>query len=163
MKKRFVLAGLLGLELLSIPAAAQMIDHVKFEAPQKAIAVPVPSSPGMASFMVMSNAPFTVIAKDTIGQFDVNITAEGLVNGNSFGANAQMPGDAQRCASVPTLAPSAIYRATQKTAKAPGHILTQAVRVDISFDPAISPTFDIQTQRESRDVARAAPCAPKYG
>lgn len=163
MKKRFVLAGLIGLELLSIPAAAQMVDHVKFEAPQKAIAVPVLSEPGMASFMVMSNAPFTVVTKESIGEFDVKISSQGRVNGNPFGTNAQMPGEATRCSSVPTLAPSAIYRAEKKTAKAPGHILTQAVRVDIRFDPATSPTFDIQTQKESRDVARGAPCAPTYG
>jgi len=162
MKKRFIVAGLLGLELLSIPAAAQMMNHVKFEAPQKAIAVPVPMEPGMASFMVMSNAPFTVVAADTVGDFKVKITEAGTVNGNVYGANSQMPGDKRRCSTVLTLAPSAIYRSNQKTAKAPGPILSQAVRVDVSFDPATSPTFDIQTQKNSRDIARAAPCEADY-
>lgn len=162
MKKRLILAGLLGLELLSIPATAQMVDHVSFEAPQKAIAVPVPTEPGMASFMVMSNAPFAVIAQDTIGEFKVEITSAGTVNGNVFGENAQMPGDATRCSEALTPAPSAIYRAVKRTAQHPGPILTQAVRVNVRFDPATSPTFDIQTQKESRDIARAAPCASEY-
>jgi len=162
MKKRFILAGLLGLELLSIPAAAQMVDRVTFEAPQKAISVLLPPEPGKASFMVTSNAPFTVVAKNSLGEFDVKITANGTVNGNVFGANAQMPGDTQRCSEVLTLSPSAIYRATQRTAQTPGPILTQAVRVDVTFDPTTSPTFDIQTQKESRDVARAAPCASGF-
>lgn len=158
MKKRSLIAGIIALELLSIPAAAQMVDYVSFKAPQKAVAVPLPSKDGVASFMVMSNAPFTIVAKDTVGDFYVFVTEKGEVNGNAFGANAQLPGDSARCSSVFTHEPSAIYRADQKTAARSGPILTQAVRVDIQFEPGSEPTFGIHTEKSTRDIARAAPC-----
>jgi len=134
MKKRYLALGVLALELATasatFPAAAQIIDRVSL-----------------------------FVTKDTIGDFDVSIHKSGVINGNPFGENAQMPGAANACATALSTAPTNIYMATQKTAAQKGGILTQAVVVEIRYAPETRPSFKIVTQDKSRDFAQAATCA----
>jgi len=163
MKKRYLALGVLALELATasatFPAAAQIIDRVSLSVSQKAISHQLDSKAGHAKFVVSSNAPFTIVTKDTIGDFDVSIHKSGVINGNPFGENAQMPGAANACATALSTAPTNIYMATQKTAAQKGGILTQAVVVEIRYAPETRPSFKIVTQDKSRDFAQAATCA----
>lgn len=159
MKKRTIFLGILALEILTFPAMAQMVDRVAFEAPQKAIAVKLATEPGVSKFVVSSNAPFTLVAENAAGDFDVNVYRSGTVNGNRFGDNAQLPGKAQTCATALSAERSAIYRADRKTAATPGEILSQSVIVEVRYDDSLTPNLRIETEKDSRNIARAAPCA----
>ena len=64
-KKRYLLIGWLGLELLTLPAAAQIVNSVSFEVRPIVTAVEIPTNePGVSRFLVASNAGFGVKAND---------------------------------------------------------------------------------------------------
>ncbi|MEP3892324.1 MAG: hypothetical protein ABJN69_17825 [Hellea sp.] len=157
-KKRYIAIGLIGLEVVSIPVSAQIIDKVAFSVPQKVISVPFPSEAGVTKFLVSSNAPFAVISENAIGEFQVNVQVSGQVNGNAFGSNAQLPGAESSCAAQTAASPTKVYEAVRKTAAQPGDVLTQAVIVQIRYDAEISPDFNIITQDKAKRISSAAAC-----
>lgn len=158
LKKRYLAIGLIAMEVASIPVSAQIIDKVAFSVPQKVISVPFPPETGIAKFMVSSNAPFAVVSENAIGEFDVSVQVSGSVNGNAFGSNAQMPGAATACAAQTTPSATKLYEADRKTAAQKGDILTQAVIIEIRYDPEITPDFKILTQDKAKRIATGATC-----
>ncbi len=158
MKKRYFLISLIALELAALPAAAQILDKVVFSVPQKAIHVLVSDKPGVKKYAVTSNAPFAVTAQSAIGEFEVLIHGSGQINGQRFGDNAQLPGAAQSCSMVVSPAPTAIYRAHQKTAAQAGSILSQTVIVEIHYDPALAPNIKIMTENDSKLIGLGQNC-----
>lgn len=157
-KKRYLLFGIIALEVVSIPVSAQIIDKVAFSVPQRAIAVPFPPEPGLAKFLVSSNAPFAVVAENTIGEFEVSIQVSGVLNGNRFGDNAQMPGEAQTCAAQISPSATKIYEGDRKTAAQKGDILTQAVIVEIRYDADTSPAFKVMTEDDASKLPQGHAC-----
>jgi len=157
-KKRHILWSVIALELVSIPAAAQIIDRVAFSVPQKAIHVRVVSEPGVAKFVVSSNAPFAITAQSAIGEFKVNVHKSGLINGKRFGDNAQMPGAANNCGTLISPHKAKIYEADRKTAANKGEILSQAVIVEIRYDADITPDFKVLTETKAKRISTAAAC-----
>ena len=158
MKKRYLIFGLIALELAAFPAAAQILDKVVFSVRQKAIHVVVSDKPGVKKYAVTSNAPFAVTSESAIGEFDIVIHKSGQINGQRFGDNAQLPGAAQGCAMATSPLPTAIYRAHQKTAAQPGKILSQAVIIEIHYDPETAPNIKIMTQEASKHIALGQAC-----
>jgi len=162
MKKRNLLFGLLALELatlpFAIPAAAQIIDRISFQVPQRVASVKIDSTPGITKLVITSNAPFTIASKNAIGDYNVTMHQSGQLNASRFGDNAQMPGPASNCATAVSLDPSVIYRASQKTALRKGPILSQAVIAEISYDVNLTPDFIVKTQDSSKKFAEASRC-----
>jgi hypothetical protein len=161
-KKRYLAVALIMAEIVSIPVSAQIIDKVAFSVPQRVIAVPFPPEAGVTKFLVSSNAPFAVVSENAIGEFDVSVQSSGVLNGNRFGANAQMPGRAKACAVQTSASPTKLYEAERKTAAQKGDVLTQAVIVEIRYDPAAQPKFQIVTQDDGKKIAAASPCDAKF-
>jgi len=161
-KKRYLAVALIAAEIVSIPVSAQIIDKVAFSVPQRVIAVPFPPEAGVTKFLVSSNAPFAVVSENAIGEFDVSVQASGVLNGNHFGANAQMPGPAKNCAVQTSSSPTKLYEAERKTAAQKGDVLTQAVIVEIRYDAATQPKFEIVTQDNGKKIAAASPCDAKF-
>jgi hypothetical protein len=149
--------------LLGHTANAQILDRVSFKIPQRAVMARLPSEPGLTRLVVTSNAPFTVIASGAVGDFEVQVLSEGHINTTAFGANAQMPGPANHCASAVTPQDSIIYAAAQKTARAPGDILSQSVMIEIRYDKSAAPNFAVKTQVNSQGLIPAPDCASKLG
>ena len=54
--------------------------------------------------------------------------------------------------------PTAIYRAHQKTAAKPGAILSQAVIVEIHYDPALMPDIKIMTENDAKKIGLGQNC-----
>lgn len=160
-KASYLAIGLIALELASIPVSAQIIKKVTFSEPQKVVAVPFPSELGVTKFLVASDDPFAVISENTMGEFDITITAEGKLNGWRFGLNAQMPGQATSCAAQTSHSPTKIYEAERKTAARKGDILTQAVIVEIRYDSETKPDLKIVTEKKARKISSASMCASK--
>lgn len=162
MKKRYIIAALFALELgtlgATLPAAAQIIDRVSFSVPQKAISVKVGDEVGISRFVVTSNAPFALVSKDSLGDFDIKIHKSGAINGNRFGDNAQMPGPAQRCATALSENTSTLYMSERKTAAHKGPILSQSVIVEVRHAVEITPKLKIVTQDEAADFQTAPNC-----
>lgn len=157
-KKRYIAIGIIALEIASIPVSAQIIDKVAFSVPQKAIAVPFPPEPGIAKFLVSSNAPFAVISENVVGEFNVSVHVSGMLNGNRFGGNAQMPGEANSCAAQTSPISTKIYEADRKTAAQKGDVLTQAVIVEIRYDAEINPSFKVLTQNKAKGLTAGSAC-----
>ena len=150
---------LLAIDILSIPAAAQMVDHVSFSVPQKVASVKLEvTKSGMQSFVVASNAPFAIISENAIGEFNVQIRTKDTINGLDVGGNAQFPGAHSSCAIANSIAPQKIYEAVRKTAKQRGEVISQAVIVDVRYDPALTPKFRVLTQKNAFEVSPAAQC-----
>jgi len=157
-KARYFAIGIIALEIASIPVSAQIIDKVAFAKPQKVIAVPFPPEAGLTKFLISSDAPFAVISENAIGEFDVNIEVSGILNGNRFGSNAQMPGMASTCARQTSPRATKIYEAERKTAARDGDILTQAIIVEIRYDADIKPSLKIISQNKAKRLPLGAAC-----
>ena len=160
IKKRYIALGVIALELASIPVAAQIVDRVSFSVPQKVIAVPFPPEPGLTKFLVASNAPFAVVSENAVGEFDVKIDLSGVLNGGRYGANAQMPGVPTACAVQTSPSSTKIYEAERKTAAQEGDILTQAVIIEIRYDPQTTPDLKIVAENKTKRLPLATACAP---
>jgi len=157
-KKRYIAIGIIAMEVASIPVAAQIVDKVSFSVPQKVIAVPFPPEVGLTKFLVASNAPFAVVSENAIGEFEVNIEVSGILNGNRFGTNAQMPGMATACAMQSSTGSTKIYEAERKTAAQEGDILTQAVIVEIRYDANIQPNLKIISENKAKRIPLGTTC-----
>lgn len=161
-KKRYIVFGLIAAELAAIPVAAKAIKDFKYEPSQRTVAVAFPiEQPGMAKFLVSSNAPFAVISEGEIGQFDINIQLNGDLNGAAFGKNAQMPGDPKACAAQLTRSAAKIYEATRKIDAAEGDVLTRAIILEIRYAEDIKPNFKILSEKKARKFDVAASCETK--
>jgi len=165
MKKRYILLGLLALEIAMLPLAGHILyktagnfDMSAFSKPQRAINVKLGEEPGVTRYMVVTNAPFTVTSESMIGQFDVNIYPSGLINGKPFGLNAQAPGALKACGLTKTTAPRIIYKADKGTETGEGEILSKAVLVEIRYEAYYKPDLKILPQRKSDAILTAQPC-----
>ncbi len=142
-KKRYIFLGLLAVELLSLPAAAQIMQRVSFEIPPIVTAVEIPTSePGLSRFLVTSNTGFGVEATDVIGDVSVDIQKSGAFgSGNRFGDSAQLPGPKTGCGLASGI-PSSVYLADRKTASLPGSPPEQAVVFEFRYHADARPKFN---------------------
>jgi len=157
-KARYFAIGLIALEIASIPVSAQIIDKVAFSKPQKVIAVPFPPEAGIAKFLVSSDAPFAVISENAVGEFDISIKVSGVLNGNRFGENAQMPGAAKSCAVQTSPKSTKIYEANRKTEAREGEILSRAVIVEIRYDAEIKPELTFISENKAKKISSSTSC-----
>lgn len=157
-KKRYMVLGLLALELLSLPAAAQIMQRVSFDISPIVIAAEIPTSePGVSRYLVTSNAGFGVQANDLVGNVNVDVYSSGpLGGGKQFGASAQLPGPETGCA-VATGIDSKIYLADQKIAASPGSPAEQAVIFEFRYDAAARPKFDFVAGADTASAPK--PCS----
>lgn len=160
-KTRYLLAALIAAEIIAIPVSAQIIDRVAFTVPQRVVSVPFPPEAGITKFLVSSNAPFAIISENAVGEFDISVKVSGILNGNRFGANAQMPGAATACAAQTAPSATKLYEADRKTAVQKGEILTQAVIIEIRYDADIQPNLSIITQDKAKKIAAGMACETK--
>ena len=151
--KKKLLLGWLALELMSlpiaIPAAAQMVDKVMFSAPPRAVFVEINPQAGVSQLIVASNAPFRITTQGAVGELSVTLSVNGQINGTPFGTKAQNPGPALGCVFAASAMPTPLYTAARKTAERRGEVIEQAVMVEISYDPALSPTFKVETMQKN--------------
>lgn len=142
-KKRYLVFGLLALELLSLPAAAQIVHRVAFEVHPNVIAVEIPTAErGVSRYLVASNAGFGVKANGVIGDITTDVHVSGRLSGtNRFGDAAQLPGPEFTCALAAGVS-SDIYAADRKTAATPGTPPEQAVIFEFRYDVAARPDFE---------------------
>ncbi len=166
-KKRYILGGYLAYELAGLAlvgtAGAQVLEQIKFDAPQSVASAKLPSEAGLTRLVISSNAPFTISASEAVGKYDVTVQREGLINTTPFGRNAQMPGPATVCAHAASPSEAIIYRADKKTSLARGPILSQSIMVEIKYDAALSPKFSVKTEDNSVAIMPAAVCGGKLG
>lgn len=166
-KKRYIVGGYLAFEIAGLAlagtAGAQVLDQIKFEVPQSVASATLPSEPGLTRLVISSNAPFTISASEAVGEYDVSVQSEGLINTTPFGNNAQMPGPEASCGTAVSPTESVIYRATQKTAAARGAVLSQSVMVEIRYDVSMRPKFAVKTEDNSVAIAPAAACEGRLG
>jgi hypothetical protein len=160
--RKNILAGILLFEIvclpLSIPAGAQIVDRVMFSVAPRTAHVMMPQTPGNTRFIIASNAPFSILSEGAIGDMTVNVRVNGHINGNSFGHNAQHPGDALPCVTPISSGSTTIYTARRKTAANRGAVIDQAIMVEISYDPSLHPKFSVETSNTS--AAKRAISAP---
>lgn len=142
-KKRYIVMIWLAVELLSLPAAAQIVHRVAFEVRPIVTAVEIPTSePGVSRYLVTSNAGFGVRANGVIGEVQVDVKVSGAMSGAiRFGDAAQLPGPETGCAQASGLS-SDIYIADRKTAASPGTAPEQAVVFEFAYDIEARPDFE---------------------
>lgn len=142
-KKRYIVLGLLAVELMSLPAAAQIVHRVAFDIRPIVTAVEIPTSePGVSRFLVASNAGFGVKANDVIGKIQTEVHVSGSMGALSrFGDAAQLPGPEMMCVQASGIN-SNIYVANRKTAATPGTPPEQAVIFEFRYDAQARPNFE---------------------
>jgi len=141
-KKRYIVFGLLAFELVSLPAAAQIVHKAAFDVRPLVTAVEIPTSEtGVSRFLVTSNAGFDVFANDVEGDVSVQVHVTGSLGGTvRFGGAAQLPGPQSVCATS-TDQNAVIYKAERKieTRKAPA--AERAVMMEFNYTPTARPDF----------------------
>ena len=141
-RKRYVVFGLVALEIASIPVAAQMVDRVSFEVEPRVIVAEIPDRPaGERSFLVATNDGFVVEVEGVIGSVTTEVTASGHLGGVAYGSAAMMPGASSACTAA-FGGRTQVYNAPEKTADTRGRIQDQAVRIDVRFDPLATPDIE---------------------
>jgi hypothetical protein len=146
-KKRYIVMAWLAVEVLSLPAAAQIVSQVAFEERPSVIAVEVPTKQaGVSRFLVVSTDKFDVAATNISGDILVKVNVSGTMNKTKrFGDAAQLPGPRLIC-STTSAANSTIYSADRKTAIAPGTPPEQAVIFTFEYASDAKPSFDFTTK-----------------
>ena len=149
-KKRYIVFGLLAIELLSLPAAAQIVHRVAFEVRPTVTAVEIPTTEaGVSRYLVTSNAGFGIKANGVIGDIHTDVHVSGGTGAlNRFGDAAQLPGPESTCAQASGIS-SDIYAANRKTAATPGTPPEQAVIFEFRYDAAARPDFEFVAGAES--------------
>jgi len=149
-KKRYILLGFLAVELLSLPAAAQIVHKVAFEVRPIVTAVEIPTSePGLSRYLVASNSGFGVKATGVLGDVHVDVHVSGTMSEVSrFGDAAQLPGPKHGCGKANGF-DSYIYLASRKTAATKGTPPEQAVVFEFSYDPNARPNFEFTAGTET--------------
>ncbi len=161
MKKRYIVLGILAIELVSIPAAAQMLDRVSFQMPQRVVHAEFPRQPGIARMFITSNAPFAIVSEGHVSDYNIRVSATGEIGEQPYGANAQLPGPVKGCATTVNGDNQIIYTADRKTAKSRGEVTSQAILVEIRYPSELEPKFDVVTQEKSEKYPSAQPCQAK--
>ncbi|WP_409433024.1 hypothetical protein ACJ3XI_00595 [Litorimonas sp. RW-G-Af-16] len=147
--------------LITAPQAvwANMSDRVAFTSKGRVAMKLVSKKPGEHKYMVVSNAPFKVTAKNVIGRIKVKVKAKGKISGLQFGSKAQMPGKRLSCRAIWSSMPRVIYSATKRTAKLRGKPRSQAVIVTVKFPKTAKPKFSFKPVRKvSAPSAAPADC-----
>ncbi len=142
-KKRYIVFGFIAVEMLSLPAAAQIVHRVAFDIRPVVIAVEIPTADtGVSRFLVTSNAGFGVKASDAIGNIKTDVYVSGTMGELSrFGESAQLPGPKAACAQTSGQS-SDIYIANRKTAATPGTPPEQAVVFEFRYEANTRPNFE---------------------
>lgn len=156
-KKRYIIFGLIAMELASLPAAAKLINHYSVEEVSTASVVLIDKIEGRKRFAVASNAPFYISTEASVGLITVRIHKSGQIGLDRFGDNAQMPGAALACSSL-NGERRTIYQSKRKTALNKGDILSQAVIVAVHYEDATDPTFKIDVGSPESPKAPLADC-----
>ena len=141
-KKRYIVLGFLAVELMSLPAAAQIVHKVAFDIRPIVTAGEIPTAePGVSRFIVASNAGFDVKANDLVSDVIIDVHVSGILSGeNRFGDAAQLPGPQNICSQA--TGNSVIYKADRKTAAQRGTPPEQAVIMEFNYDAAARPSFE---------------------
>ena len=162
-KKRYIALALIGFELLTLPAAAQMVHRVAFDVKPQVLAVEIPTGEaGLSRYLVTSNDGFSVEAVNLIGDVQIGVHKSGTLAGQKrFGDAAQLPGLARTCAESFSSLSSSIYTATQKTASEPGEVVDQAVVFEFRYDPSVSPSFKFNAG--TKNAATPQACSNAIG
>ena len=153
--------GLIALEIASIPVSAQIIGKFTVSEPQRLSSAPFPPEAGITKFLVSSNTPFAIVSENAIGEFDVSIKVSGMLNGNSFGSNAQLPGDAVSCAAQTAKTATKIYEAERKTTSREGDVLTRAIIVEIRYADTLKPELTIVPKNKAKKALSSSACKTK--
>lgn len=155
-KKRYVVLAILAAELLTLPAAAQIVHRVAFEVKPRVVAVEIPTAEaGLSRFLVTSNDGFGVEAIDLVGNVQVGVYKSGTISGGQrFGDAAQLPGDKHLCAESYNALGSPIYEADRKTASEPGEIVDQAVVFEFRYDTSAQPSFNFRPGTETASAPK---------
>ena len=148
---------------LSLPAVAGLSQHISFNIPAQVFVQPTDAPQGVSRFLVASNAPFAVIAHGAATELNVSVSQSGIMDGQAYGSAAQIPGEATTC-NVPANGHDKwrIYTSFDKTAAHRGDTLEQSVLVEISYDPDMTPDFEIVTMDslyETGTAYLAMPCS----
>jgi len=142
-KKRYILFGFLAVELMSLPAAAQIVHKAAFDVRPNVTAVEIPTSEtGVSRFLVTSNGGFDVKANDVVGNITAAVHLSGsLGRGNRFGGATQLPGPQSICAQA-TGSNAVIYKADRKIAAREGTTPERAVVIEFNYEPTARPVFN---------------------
>ena len=164
IKKKFLIGWLafeaVGL-MFALPATAQIVERVIFSIPPRAAHVVIPVAPGFTEILVASNAPFTILSQGAVGEMQLGLRVSGTINGTAYGTQAQNPGAITGCVIPVSPALTSLYTAVRKTAANRGEVVSQAVLVQIKYDPALKPVFSVKTlnQPQAKSALQAAACS----
>ncbi len=158
MKKRYILYGVIGLEILALPFSAGAIHHVMSSNSQYAVLTELPSEPGVSRLVVSSNAPFVLSAEGASTPMDIRVNVSGYINAVRFGDDAQLPGLPAYCANPQNPSMMAVYTSQRATSTTDADILSQSVVLDIQYDATKTPHFSVETVKAGRNIPKAPAC-----
>ncbi len=157
-KKRYIALGLIAFELMSLPAAAKIIQTATTHTPTpRVLAVEiVTDEAGVSRFIVNSNDGFGIEVEGLIGDVNTTVHESGVLASNArFGDDAQLPGDAKACSHSASTDSQPIYQAIQKTELTHGHVVDRSVVFEFHYDAQAKPSFEFTAGMDSVDVPRA--------
>lgn len=145
-KKRYWLAGIIALEVATIPVSAQIIGKIssfqKSLRTTPVVSVLIDETPGQKRYAIASQYPFYVSANNFEGPININLDTKAIIGGIKFGEIAQLPGKAKSCTIVQS-PKQTIYQSERGTYTHEGHVTTQAVIMTVSFDTKDTPDINI--------------------
>ncbi|MGJ8562648.1 MAG: hypothetical protein ACSHXY_03750 [Alphaproteobacteria bacterium] len=159
MKIRYIISGLVCLELIALPVSASIIGKAISSFNQQAVVTELPRQPGMAQLVISSNAPFVITAGNLVGDVDIKLHQSGEIYTTRFGDNTQTPGPDIACAAPITSDMAVIYKSDKATSVSDAEILSQSVVMEVTYDYDADPVFKVMTQRQAKKILSAPACA----
>jgi len=166
-KKRYIAFALLAADFILLPLfgagavahISEIKDKISSAKLDQIASVRLVEKPGHSIYIVTSNAPFVISAKEAQGDTHVEVQKSGHVYGLNIGGKAQMPGPSENCTFTDKADETIIYTADRQTMTKRGDTLEQSVIVKITYDAANIPDIKFKTSRESVDIQTGKSCA----
>ena len=159
MRKRNILLAIGALEIMALPAAANIFSGFNLADRSMVIAAEIPIKiPGEKRYFLTSNAPFAIIGQNMTGSVRVDIQESGHIGEITYGMSAQLPGPEKTCIHSDISNPRIIYQADKATIASDGQTIAQSVLLKIHFEMESEPKFQFLTAKEFETYEPAKAC-----
>jgi len=159
MKKRYILLAIATLEIMALPAAANMFSGFDFGPRPFVIAAEIPVNQlGEKHYFVSSNVPFAIVGGNLGGQITTKLKPDGAIGQIDYGRDAILTEPKTNCAVIKAKEKEVIYISETATSKVDAKVIDQSVLISISYSKIHRPDFEFLPKHKVDKLVRAKSC-----
>ncbi len=158
MRKRYILLAIASLEILALPAAANIFGGFEFSPRPYVIAAEIPVNlPGQKHYFVSSNSPFAITVQNLKGEVKTEVTITGVFGQVEFGRAATLAQPERSCANV-NLEEPIIFVSEAPTSDQDGQVIDRSIMVSLFFIDSPEAQFTFMPGDKAANFDKAGSC-----